>query len=278
MNAFPQKISRKKNHFEENSNHHFTEEISKNFTETNSSYPDSKISNDHSRKKIHHSKNHTETTLKHHEITSEEKPHPKNHTHPEKVPKSAENYPHEKILTFHTEPYPPPSREKPSNEHIKSEPPLPENKPREKDTFLVPMPLKKMNPKNPPNKSMYRKSQIPESPQIPEPISLKEKSPLETFTLPIKKISPPEELTAQKHVNHHSAPHPEMTVIPPPINAKIPEKRKITQTTSSPQKKPKPNVQNSGTDIIEIFRRKQLLCAQKPVDKRKQRGVKRNRD
>jgi len=148
------------------------------------------------------------------------------------------------------------------------------------------MPLKKMNPKNPPIKSnsLNKKSQIPESPppQIPE--SLKEKSPsLETTNLsvqPIKKISPPEELAAgQKQVvNHHHSAHPEMTVIPPPINAKIPEKRKITQTTSSPQKKPKPNVQNSGTDIIEIFRRKQLLCAQKPVDKRKQRGVKRNRD
>jgi len=123
---------------------------------------------------------------------------------------------------------------------------------------------------------MYRKSQIPESPQIPEPISLKEKSPLETFTLPIKKISPPEELTAQKHVNHHSAPHPEMTVIPPP-NAKIPEKRKMPQTTPSPQKKP--NLQNSGTErIIESLRRQKLQSAAKPADKRKQRGVKRHRD
>jgi len=79
INSLPQKISHKRNHIEENSNNHFTEEISKNFPETNSSYSDNKISNDHSsRKKTHHSKNHTETTtLKHHEITSEEKPHQK---------------------------------------------------------------------------------------------------------------------------------------------------------------------------------------------------------
>jgi len=196
-----------------------------------------------------------------------EKTHQKNHTHPEK------------ILIFHTEPYPPPSREKSSD--LKSEPP-PENKPREKDTFLVPMPLKKMNPKNPPNKSFSlnkKTSQIPEQmPQNPDP----KKEPAHSAT-PIKKITPSEEsASAPKHTNHHHPPHVgELTgVIPPPNSAKIPEKRKMNQTTPPPQKKAKPNVQDSGTErFIELVRRQQLqLAAQKPGDKRKQRGVKRHRD
>jgi len=295
-----QKNSKRHLSEEELTKNHFKEESSNNFAEVNSNHPENKISSDHSKKKYNSSKNHTEkTSVKNNERTFEEKyviQPQKNHNHQEKVQtqKPVENYSQDKILTFHTEPYsphPPHHREKSSNDIIKAETPnnsQPEqfsHKTREKDTFLVPMPLKKMNPKNPPNKplSSQKKSPIPDQPQIPETISLKkEKTPLDVSlsALPIKKISTEEPSHKHPTMTTHSIPlHAETTVIPP-SHSRIPEKRKLPQSPApSPQKKAKSYTHDNATErFIERVRREQQTASLKLSDKRKQRGVKRHRD
>jgi len=171
-----------------------------------------------------------------------------------------------------------------------------------------------MNPKNPPNNKPVslnnKKSPIPDPPaQIPETIvSLKKqqdhKSALETSlsALPIKKISTaPDQDPSHRnsstspnnhqhqHNHHHHHHHHQEPIVNnnsgnPSNNSRTPhpEKRKIPPQSPvpSPQKKPKSQQQDTGTErFIELFRRQQQqLQAQKTTDKRKQRGVKRNRD